>query len=338
MQVHLVRPGAGYAFNPIVRSEKVLPVDAPLLNLVDGKPVPQANKIASELERARVLRSWANSSKSSRGPRPSTGIEGYRLDLVDPSRAATRTRIRNAANQILWTIPGGTLVVIPPRSLADDAILAEIVSRKDPRVIVEGLGPNRKLSYPARRLKRLKSVPMRDLPEQVIKSSRTVRVVEKLIGHGEDRILRMYYGDYERGGSNVTGLVAHTEDFDARIIGQLVELHMAIEHALVHRAGLEPGKALFDTAVTHSPYFHGRVDSPDGRTHLESGSISTFVVKLMMVVASAGISPEAAANAIENDCVTVINKGNGKEQEIIEASRDALVDFARIAGHSCVTT
>lgn len=338
MQVHLVRPGAGYAFYPLIMSQQVIPVDAPFLQLTDGKAVPPAGKIASELERARVLRIWANSSKSSRGPRPSTGIEGYRLDLADPRRASTRTKIRNAAQKVLWTIPGGTLVVIPPRSLAGNAVLAEISSRKDPRVTVKGFGPNSGLSYPARSLRNLKLVPMRELPEQVIKSSRTVRVVEKLSGHGEDRILRLYYGDYQRAGSRVAGLIAGTEDFDARVIGQMIELHMAVEHAITNRSALKPGQALFDPSVQASPFFHGRVDSPDGRTHLESSSIATLVVKLFLVVAAAGLSPAEAARAIESDCVTILNNASGDEQQIIDASREALVDFANITGHQCVAT
>lgn len=338
MQVHLVRPGAKYAFFPIVRSEGVLPVDAPFLELQDGMDIPEASKIASQLERARVLRSWANSAKSSRGPRPSTGIEGYRLDLVDPSRRAMRTRIRDAARQILWTIPGGTLVVIPRRSLAEDAILAEIDSRFDPRPTVSGVGANSVLSYPSRRLRHLKSVPMRELPHEVIKSSRTVKVVEKLSGHGEDRILRMFYGDYQRADERVAGLVAQTEDFDARIIGQMIELHTAIEHALETRQRLEPGKALLDPKVRNSPHFHARVDSPDGRTYLESASIATFVVKLLLVVAASGIAPEVAAQTISDNCVTIVNDASDDHEEIVQASRNALVDFAKIAGHECVAT
>ncbi len=338
MQVHLVRPGAKYAFNPIVRAKSVLPTDAPLLQLEDGRPVPSASKIASQLERARVLRLWANSSKSSRGPRPSTSIESYRLDLVDPSRQATRTRIREAANQVLWTIPGGTLVVIPTRSLADDAVLAEIASRKDARVDVPGPGKNSVLTYPARKLINPKLVPMRELPIEVIKSSRTVRVVEKLSGHSEDRLLRMYYGDYQRANDRVAGIVAGTEDFDARIIGQMIELHTSIEYALQNRTALKPGQALFRPEVQNSPNFHARVDSPDGKTYLESSSIATFVVKLLLVVASAGIAPELAAQTIEDDCVTILNEASGTHQEIVDASRNALVDFAKIAGHECVAT
>lgn len=338
MQVHLIRPGARYAFRPIVLEQSLLPADAPFLDLEDGKGVPAANKITSQLERARELRVWANASKSSRGPRPSTSLETYKLDLVDPSKAITRTKIRNAAQKVLWGVPGGTLVVIPPSTLSGDAILAEIVSRKAPRTVVSGVGLNSKLSYPARGLKNLKLFPMRDLPEQAIKSARTVRVVEKITGHAEDRLLRMYYGDYQKDGQRVAGLIAGTEDFDARVIGQVVALHMAVEHALKYGGALKPGEALFDPNVLESPNFHARVDSPDGRAHLESGSIATFVVKIIMVVAASGIAPEAAAQAIQDDCVTIVNADTGESETVIEASREALVDFAQIAGHDCVAT
>jgi len=92
--------------------------------------------------------------------------------------------------------------------------------------------------------------------------------------------------------------------------------------------------------VQNSPFFHARVDSLDGRTYLESASIATFVVKLLLVVAAAGISADVAAQTIENNCVTILNEVTGEHQQIVQASRDALVDFAQIAGHDhdCVAT
>lgn len=338
MQVHLVRPGGGYSLYEIVLKEQALAADAPFLRIQDGSAVPAANKIASELERARVLRTWAKQSTSSRGPRPSVGLESYRLDLVDQTRAAQRTKIRNAANQILWKIPGGTLVVVPSRSLSGSAVLAEIESRKNPRIEVSGGGKYEKLLYPARRIRNLKLVPMVELPESVIESSRTVRVVEKLSGHGEDRVLRMYYGDYQRGKDLVAGLIAGAEDFDARIVGLIIELHLAIQHVLETGESLPLGSALFNAHASAGPFFHARVDSPDGRAHLESSSIATFVVKLLMVVALSGVPSVEAAQALEEDCVAVLNGANGDRDEIVEASREALVNFAQTSGYECVAT
>lgn len=336
MKVHLVRPGARYALRDVVVRDSVLPVDAPLLAVEDGEPLPQTSQIAPDLERARVLRTWARQSQASRGPRPSLDIDFYRLDLVDPSRAAVRTKIRNAANQVLWTIPGGTLVVIPSSSLAGNAILAEIAPRSEPRVSVKGTGARSGLTYPARKLSGLKKVPMRDLPISVTEAARTVKVVEKISGHAEDRILRQYYGDYQKSDDRVAGLFAGTKNFDGKIVGQMVAIHMAVEHALTEGGRLAPGQSLFDREVTCSPYFHARVDSPDGRTHLESNSVATFVVKLLMILASVGLSGAACAEVIETGQLLVENSSHATGGDMIEASKNALIDFVRISGHDNV--
>lgn len=317
---------------------EALPVDAPFLSLEDGKKVPPAKSIAPQLERARVMRIWGRQAKSSRSPKPSTDVDFYRVDLIDPKRASTRTKIRNAANQVLWSIPGGTLVVVPSNTLGGNAILAEILPRKEPRVVVEGEGRASGLVYPARKLRGLKQVPMRYLPESVTDAARTVKVVEEISGHAEDRVLRQYYGDYQRANDRVTGLLAGTDDFDARVIGQMIELHMAVEHALTTGNSLRPGAALFDRSVTSSPYFHARVDSPNGRAHLESASVATFVVKLLMVAAAAGLPGLACAEAIEAGQLIVENSKDVGGVELVEASKKALVDFVRTSGHDNAAT
>ncbi|WP_439561117.1 hypothetical protein [Roseinatronobacter sp.] len=341
MKVHLVRPGARYAFFRTALEKNVLPVDAPFLRPEDGKPVKAPNKIAAELERARVFRDWARKPEAKRGRIPSKDLGNYSLDLGDASRSATRTRIRNASQNILWAIPGGTLTVIPNRSLSGKAILAKVAPRHEPRTFVHGTGRNQGIVFPARKIFDPKLVPMIDLPGEVLEDARSMKVVQQISGHAEERILRMYYGDYQRAEDHVAGVVAGTDDFDARIIAQMIELHLSMSNAISSGKGSEPGSALFDTESTAEVFFHGRVDSPDGRTYLASTSVITFAVKLMLIVAASGLPMGLAAQAIEAGNVTVINSaeadGAGAHAaDTIQASRKALVDFARASGYPTV--
>ena len=336
MQVHLVRPGAKYNLMSVIKSEEVLPADVPFLKIDNGKAVPAANKIGPMLERARVLRGWSTSPKTKRPRMMSTDLDHYRLDLEDASASRVRSMLRNAANQVLWKVPGGTLVVVPGPHLGADAILAEIFPRKADRFVVNGAHENQKLEYLARGLRNLKRVPMRDLPVSVTDAARTVRVVSKISGHAEDRILRMYYGDYQRAEENVAELVAGVEDFGAAIIGRMIDLHMAMTHFLDTGETLERGNALYTAPPSTEPLFHARVDSPDGRAYLESNRVATFALKLLMVVALSGIDPLSASQLIEDGCVNVINSGQAGTVELVEASKQALVDFTATSGYNCV--
>ena len=336
MQVHLVRPGAKYNLMGVVKSQGVLPADAPFLTLEDGKGVPQASKLAPMLERARVFRAWSTAAKSKRSPMMPTDIDLYRLGLDDPSKSRMRTAIRNAAHQLLWSIPGGTLVVIPGSYLGANAVLAEIVSRKAPRHTVFGMNENKRIQYVARELRGLKLVPMRDLPEDVTDAARTVRVVSKISGHAEDRVLRIYYGDYRRAEENVAELVGGSSDFGAAVLGRMIDLHMAISHFLDTGQPMKPGQALYTAPIAVEPQFHARVDSPDGRTYLGSDKIATFALKLLLIVAASGVEPLAATELIENNCLQVTNSVTGDTVELVEATRNALINFTVTSGYECV--
>lgn len=336
MQVHLVRPGARYNLMGVVQSQGVLPADAPFLMVEDGKDVPTASKIAPMLERARVLRSWSTAAKSKRPPMMTTDIDHYRLGLQDASSARMRTMIRNSAHQLLWKIPGGTLVVIPGSYLGADAIMAEIYSRHQPRRTVWGEDENKKLQYLARELRGMKRAPMRDLPVSVTDAAKTVRVVSKISGHAEDRILRMYYGDYQRAEENVAELVGGSADFGAAVLGRMIDLHMSITHFLDTGQSLKPGQALYSAPITAEPKFHARVDSPDGRTYLGSNKIATFALKLLLIVAASGVEPSEAASLIAQNCLQVTNSVTGDTVGLVEATRGALVDFTTTSGYDCV--
>lgn len=333
VKVHLVRPGARYALRDIILENKALPADAPLLDIPDGLPIDAAEDLLPQMERARVLRAWLKSPLKEDQVRPALDVDFYRTGLEDNKTAGARTNILRNANEILWKLPENTLVVIPASSMYGNAILAEMASPTEDRLMVQGRGRARELLYPARRIYGLKLVSMRELPEAVTDIARTTRVVEEISDHPEDRILRMYYGDYQRQGEFVAGLKANTQTFDARVIGQLVGLHMAIESTLKDQNKVTPGEALFMMGAD-APQFHARVDSPFGRAFLESTKVVTFAVKLLMVVALSSVSIPEAAQAIEAGCLVVENSGDAGDHQAVAASQAALVDFARISGHN----
>lgn len=234
MKVYFVHPGARYAFYDHVVRDEVLPVDLPFLELEDKKGLPASDKIAPMLERARQMRKWAKRPQAEFSKkRPAMDLDLYRVGLqLEEGAQGARTKLRNTAQEILWGIPKNSLAIIPHRRITGHAILAEFGSRKSPRKVIDGHDHYEGMKFLARPLRNVKQIPMLDLPSSVIVSARSTKVVEQINGHAEDQLLRLYYGDYQRDKDYVAGVIAHTEDFDALVLAQMIDLHVAIEHFL----------------------------------------------------------------------------------------------------------
>lgn len=336
MSVQLIHPGARYAFFDDVLNNGVLPVDVPYLQVADGLCLPAADDIAPMLERARLLRKWAKRPLAEEyAIRPSLDIDQYRVGLnMDPAAQGVRTRLRNAANDILWKLPEGTLAVIPSRRLGGNAILAEFGSRTAPRQIVNGTGHYFSLQFPARPMVNIKRIPMISLPGEVLKNARSTSVVDEVGGYAEDEVLRLYYGDYMRRREFVAGVNAETDDFDALVMGQLIDLHIALDHFIKTGVVLEPGRGLYDINVIETPNLHAAINSPDGRASLESTGIATFCVKLLMILATSGVLANGAGPLIAQGALDVANSAQQDvEPDLLIASENALTSFFATAGH-----
>lgn len=337
MQVNLIHPGARYTFYDAVSQFSVLPVDLPFFDIPDGRAVPEADKISPMLERARVMRRWAKRPKSeARTPMPAQDLDHYRVGLnLEAGAQGARTRLRNAAQQILWDMPESSLVVVPQKGITGQAILAELGAQNAPRPRVQGQEHYTGLSFLARPVKIVNKVPMLALPADVIGAARSTSAVQSIGGHSEDRILRLAYGDYQRDRDFVAGVMSNNEDFDALVLGQMIDLHVAIEHFLVTGEVLKPGRVTWARQVDSAPHLHATINSPDGRASLESKGRATFAVKLLGIVAASGISLATAGQLIADGHVHVVNSQElGGSTAVIQASANALTDFFATSGFS----
>lgn len=341
MEVNLIHPGARYAFYNTVADHHLLPVDVPFLTAQDGHGLPDADQIEPELERAREMRRWAKRPLTEASkPRPTRDLDFYRTGLnLDAGAQGARTRLRNAAQEVLWEIPGGSLVVVPSRSIAGEAILAEMSDRTAPRWTVQGTGHYLGMEFLARELVPVAKVPMLALPQDVLGKARSTSAVQQIGGYDEDRLLRLAYGDYQRDSDYVAGIMANTDDFDALVMGQMIDLHVAIEHFLTKREALSPGKSLYLGDDVVAPFLHANINSPDGRASLESKGVSTFSLKILSIIAASGIPLSQAGHMVANAQVSVINSAdpNG-DTKIIQDSANALTSFFATSGEKDYTT
>lgn len=215
------------------------------------------------------------------------------------------------------------------------AVLAELGPRNAVRSRVQGRGHYAGLDFLARPVTVVNKVPMLALPADVLGAARSASAAQNIGGHSEDRILRLAYGDYQRDSDFVAGVMANTDDFDALVLGQMIDLHVAIEHFIETREVLEPGRVTWARKVKHAPYLHATINSPDGRASLESKGMATFAVKLIGIVAASSISLAAAGDLIAQGQIIVANsQESGGSTVIIQASANALTDFFATSGYS----
>ncbi len=336
MQVHLVHPGARYSFYDTILRDSVLPVDVPHLKIRDGASVPNADQIEPMLERARQMRRWAKRPASESGtPMPSRDVDYYRIGAnFEASAQGARTRLRNAAQDILWGIPDGTLVAIPSKNITDMVIFAEMGDRAAPRVEIAGSGHYSRLGFLARPIRIVRTVPMLDLPLDVLTKVRSTSAIELIDGQAEDKMLRLAYGDYQRDSEFVAGVISNTEDFDALVLAQMIDLHIAIEHFIATGDVLKPGEGTWASRGASSPFLHATINSRNGRASLESRGMGTFVVKLLAIVAASGISlADAGALIAQGDLEVVNSKDSTGGGAIIAASENAVTDFFATSGY-----
>ena len=340
MQVYLIHPGARYVFYDIISKDSVLPVDLPFFDIPDKESVPDANKISSMLERARIMRKWAKRPKSKiRAPMPTRCLDHYKSSInIEAGAQGARTRLRNVAQEILWNMREGSLVVIPQKGITSQAILAELGASNAARFRIQGQDHYADLNFLARPVKIINRVPMLALPPDVINVARSTTAVQNIDEHSESRILRLAYGDYHRNKDSVAGVKSSNQDFDALVVGQMIDLHVTIEHFLKTREVLSPGQAMWAQQINNTPHLHATINSPDGHASLESQGNTTLVVKLFAIIAASivvsGITPANASEMITAGNVNVVNTQElDKNTEIVKISQKTLVDFCTAAGY-----
>lgn len=335
MQVYLIHPGARYVFYDDILEQSVIPVDIPFLAIPDGQGLPTTGDIVPMIERARQMRKWARRPKSDLDtPRPPMDLDYYRVGLdSDDTAQGARTKLWRNAQKILWSIPEGSLAVFPSQRVIGEAILAEVGGNIEQRTTVSGRDHYHGMEFLARRIHNLKTIPMLSLPGSVIASARSTSTIEQIEGHEEDQILRLYYGDYQRNSDFVAGVIANTDDFDSLIVGQMIDLHVAIDHFIRTGRAVAPGRALYEIGDAVAPNLHATINSPDGRASLESRGVATFAVKLLLIVAASDVALTSAGDLLAQAEVVVENSAQQDiDTTMIEASKDALVNFFATSG------
>lgn len=339
--VYMVRPGSGYQLYHQVMSSEAIAPDFPYLNVPDGTPPSEAAEFDAQISRAVAVRQWLKQPLDDRGPRPSRKLDNYRLGHSD--NTATRTRLRNAAQEILWNLPDGALVFIPSATLAGTGLTADLGKRTEPRITMEGDGNRNAIKYLGRPIHAMKRQSMRALPEDVTDPVRLPMVTFQYEGYARDRLLRAHYGDYQLGTDvAMMEFISNSDKFGAISMARLTALAHAIEYFVVTGKYQAPGNLLYKpAAVALETQVHASINSKYGRLLIEGPQMVPHIMRALVLVcmlANTSVSADDLSGMMVNGQLELSNsKATRKDVKVTEATERTLLDFAAAAGHPSLT-
>lgn len=333
--VFMVRPGMSYHLLRRVHKFEAIAPDYPFLSVPDGVAPSNAEDIEAQTSRAISIRQWANTPHVHRERMPTANLDAYRLGHSE--NKASRTRLNNTADEILWDLPDGALIFVPAPALSDIGFTAELAKNTDPRVIMSGDEHRSSVKYLGRSLHGLQQILMRNLPEAVTDRVRDRVVSARYEGYARDRLLRAHYGDYQLGHDTaVMEFIANDEKFDAKTMARVTALAETIERFIATGQFDEPGNLLYASNGRVQSQVHATINSKGGRLLIEGPQMVPHIIRSLLIVAQLA-GPAASADELSDlmhrgSLGLKNSKGDASSIEIVEAAERTLIDLAVTAG------
>ncbi len=123
---HMIRSGKEYhLFGQVIEHSAVAP-DLPELAIPNGQAPIYTDDFENQIKRSRALRDWAMLPAERSEPKPSIAVEDYQDKPIRQKHGL----YANSAQDVLWTIPTGSLIYVPNPGFLNDGLFGEIVARK----------------------------------------------------------------------------------------------------------------------------------------------------------------------------------------------------------------
>lgn len=289
-RVYMVRPGTGYhLLGPTMENRAVAP-DLAFLQIADGARPRDADGIDIQITRARAFAEWVKTEERRGEDRPSPALENY-AGVEAPPRVAM---YRNTADEILHSLPEGSLVFVPNPDLTRDGMFGELVAANAPRVRFNGAAHRADFTYLGRQLRNVKFLPMRKLDSAFFEPMRKRIWIHEYAARETELLYRQYYGDFEIIGRKAVAEIEVTRQrvsgTDLNIVGALTNL---IDQTLARVANgdaeqLTMRDVVFMPPDPQGPVLHANIGSP-GNVLVESVTRRVApIVKVIMALALAG--------------------------------------------------
>lgn len=332
----MVRPGAGYHLMSAFFENRLIGPDLAFLDVPNGVRPRDFNQMEAQIKRARAFAEWVKTGDSRSLPPPTRNLSEY--NKVDtPSRLAMYT---NTADDILYSLPEGSLVFVPNPDLRKDAMVGELVGPEQERVKFNGTSHWAELEYQGRALRNAKMLPMRTLPKELYPPMKRRNWIHQYTGRVTELLYRQYYGDFEILGRKavteieVTGQRVYPQDLS--IVGAVTTL---IDQSLARSAAGEVDaltllQAVFLPPDRHEgPIIHANLGSP-GNVLVESVVRRAAPVLKVIVILSLGFGASEIWEMIQDDNLRIINSQalRGAGADLLAETQQMTYDFVRSTG------
>lgn len=272
--VYMVRPGAGYNLLEAFYEHQVIAPDLAFLDVPRNERPRDFRGLEAQVKRARRFAEWVRTEETRSDDMPPQDIATY-ADGDTPHRL---TLYRNTADEILHSMPEGSLVFVPNPDFTQKAMFGELVGADEERVTFNGTGHRQQFRYQGRRLRNVKMLAMRSLPADFFPPMARRIWTHQYLGGEKELIYRQFYGDFEILGRKavteieVTGQRVYPQDLS--IVGALTTL---IDQSLARRAaGDRDGLSILEAVFLPPDRLEGPV------IHANFGSPGSILVETVM--------------------------------------------------------
>ncbi|GAA6198702.1 hypothetical protein NBRC116598_41470 [Pseudophaeobacter arcticus] len=334
--VYMVRPGTGYHLLGAFNGNRAIAPDLAFLDVLQDERPRDFEGLEAQVKRARAFAKWVKTEETRAFPMPSKELDDYEEDET-PNRLAM---YRNTADEILFSLPKGSLIFVPNPNFTQRAMIGELAGADEERVKFNGTGHWGEFEYQGRRLHNVKMLPMRKLPKEFYPPMKRRKWIHQYIGRETELLFRQYYGDFEILGRKavteieVTGERVYPQDLS--IIGALTTL---IDQNLARQAVGDPHALSLLQAVFLPPdpdegsVIHANLGSP-GNVLVESVVRRAAPVLKIMVILALGFTANEIWDMVQADNLNITNSQAlaGVGEDVLAETRQMTYDFVRSTG------
>jgi hypothetical protein len=334
-RVYMVRPGGGYHLRQAFSDNAAIAPDLAGLDVPNGMRPKDFGAIRAQIKRARAYAEWVKTEETRSVAIPTNDIVTYAGGLT-PSRLAM---YKNTADEILHTLPRGTLIYVPNPNITENAMFGELVGAGEDRVKFNGTGHHAQFEYLGRKLENVKFLPMRKLPKAFFPPMKKRNWTFEMDTRSAELLYRQYYGDFEIvGRKSITEIkITNSRVYapDLAIVGAVTNLvDQVIRRIEVDDMDMVSLlEVVFLAPEADAPVIHANLGS-QGEVLIEATRRNAArVVKVLFVLAVAYGGHEIW-DMVETSQLNLVNSQAiiGVEAESLAETQQLTYDFVRSTG------
>lgn len=334
-RVVMVRPGSGYHLRKAFFENQAIAPDLANLQIPDGMRPRDVNNLNHQIKRSRELAKWVKTEETRSDPMPPNELAQYQ----GGEKAPRLNMYRNLADELLHSLPTGTLMYVPNPILTETAMFGELCPPEDPRLRFTGSGYHSDFTYLGRRLRNVKFLPMRGLPATFFPPMKKRNWTFDMDARSSELLYRQYYGDFELVGRKSITEIEVTKDKvyapDLAIVGAVTNL---VDQSIRRLEVADPDTVslldvVFLAPENDAPVIHANLGS-QGEVLVEALKTNTARVVKVILALAVLYSANDIWNMIQNDEIELINSHAiaGVAGENLAETQQLTYDFVKATG------